>query len=111
MEDSTQFDDINKDGIDKFQSVVSELKDKHSVSRTARYCFQYMNYIKVVKMLIYAERTDDQNLHLHAIYKMPNLFAATGHLQFAESARMYLQQMLDLPIKYPKLHSQFAEHG
>lgn len=59
MEDSTQFDDINKDGIDNFQSFVSELKDKHSVSRTARYCFQYMDYIQVVIMFIYAERAGD----------------------------------------------------
>ena len=37
MEDSTQIDDINKDDIEKFQSVVSELKDKHSACRTTRY--------------------------------------------------------------------------
>ena len=58
------------DGIDKFQSVALELKDKHSVSRTARYWFQYMDYIQVVKMFIYTERAGDWNLHLHTICKM-----------------------------------------
>ena len=99
------------DGIDKFQSVALELKDKHSVSRTARYWFQYMDYIQVVKMFIYAERAGDWNLHLHTICKMLNLSAATGHLRYAKSVRMYLQQMLDLPFKYPNLHRQFVEHG
>ena len=42
---------------------------------------------------------------------MLNLFAATGHLHYAKSARMYLQQMLDLPFKYPNLHRQFVEHS
>ena len=70
-----------------------------------------MGYIQVVKMFIYAERTGDWNLHLHAIYKMLNLFAATGHLHYAKSVRMYLQQMLDLPFKYQNLHRQFVEHG
>ena len=42
---------------------------------------------------------------------MLNLFAATGHLHYAKSARMYLQQMLDLPFKYRNLHRQFVEHG
>lgn len=33
MEDSTQIDNVNKDDIHKFQSVASELKDKHSSPR------------------------------------------------------------------------------
>ena len=63
----------------------------NSVSRTARYWLQYIDYVQVVKMFIYAERTGDWNLHSHAIYKTLNLFAATGHLHYVKSARMYLQ--------------------
>ena len=62
-------------------------------------------------MFIYTERTGYWNLHLHAIYNMLNVFAATGHLHYAESARMYLQQMSDLPFKYPNLHRLIVEHG
>ena len=84
----------------------------NSVSGTARYWFQYMDCVQVVKMFIYAERTGDWNLHSNAIYKMLNLFAATGHLHYAKCiSRMYLQQMLDLPFKYPNLHRQYVEHG
>ena len=70
-----------------------------------------MDYIQVVKMFVYAGRTGEWNLHLHAIYKMLDLFAAAGHLHYAKSGRMYLQQMLDLPFKYRNLHRQFVEHG
>ena len=70
-----------------------------------------MDYVQVVKMFIYVERTGDWNLRSHAIYKMLNLFAATGHLHYVKSTRMYLQQMLDLPFKYTNLHRQYVEHG
>ena len=42
---------------------------------------------------------------------MLNLFAATWHLNYAKSAGMYLQEMLDLPFKYPNLHRWFVELG
>lgn len=99
MGDAKQIDDIDNDEIDQFQSVVAELKDKHRVSRTARYWFQYMDYMQVVKVFSCAERTGDWNLHLHAIYKMLNLFSVTGHLHYAKSAEVYLQRMLDLPFE------------
>lgn len=58
-EDSTQIDDTDKDDTDKFQIVVSEHKDKHSVSPAARYWFQYIDYIQVAKMFIYDEKTGE----------------------------------------------------
>ena len=42
---------------------------------------------------------------------MINLFAATGHLNYAKSARLYLQTMLKLHIEYPWLYKMFAVHG
>ena len=42
---------------------------------------------------------------------MLNLFAATWHLNYAKSAEMYLQEMLDLPFKYANLHRRFVELG
>ena len=41
---------------------------------------------------------------------MLNLFASTGHISYAKSARLYLQLMKDLPTSHPWLYSQFAEH-
>ena len=42
---------------------------------------------------------------------MLNLFAATGHFNYAKSARFYLQWMLGLPQKHLWLYKQFSEHG
>ena len=77
-------------------------------SRTAKLWILYINYIETVRLYIRAERTSDWELHLHATGKMLNLFAATGHIHYAKSCRMYLQTMLELPSKHPWLHEQFA---
>ena len=38
------------------------------------------------------------------------LFAASGHLNYAKSVRLYVQQMMPLPEKHPWLPEQF-ENG
>ena len=50
-------------------------------------------------------------MHLAATSKTLNLFAATGRIYYAKSARMYLQQMLELPTKHPSLFESFLEDG
>ena len=42
---------------------------------------------------------------------MLNLFAATGHIHYAKSGRLYLQQMLELSSKHPEIHEQFVSFG
>ena len=42
---------------------------------------------------------------------MLNMFAATGHINYAKSARLYLQNMLELPNRYPSLYKDFAQNG
>ena len=49
--------------------------------------------------------------HTKAVGRMMNLFAATGHIHYAKSSRLYIQQMLDLPNYYPWLYQCFIEHG
>ena len=73
---------------------VSELKTKlKAKSRTAKLWLLYLDYISVAKLFILAERTSDWELHLHAITEMLNLFASTGHINYAKSARLYVQEM------------------
>ena len=62
----------------------------------------------VVKNFIRAERTSDWNLHLVSVSQMLNLFAAAGHRNYAKSARLYLQLMMDLPNEHPWLYEQFS---
>ena len=42
---------------------------------------------------------------------MLNLFAATGHINYAKSARFYLQLMQDLPREHHWLHQCFINEG
>ena len=70
-----------------------------------------MEYINIVKQYIRAEHTGDWNLHLASIKKMLNLFAATGHVHYAKSARFYLQQMCSLDKTHPEVYHVFVEKG
>ena len=42
---------------------------------------------------------------------MFNIFAATGHVHYAKSACLYLQQMMELETDYPWVHKNFTENG
>ena len=65
-------------------------------SRTAKLWFHYLHYIQVLKRFIIAERTSNWSLHLQPTADILNLFAASGHLNYAKSARLYVQQMMSL---------------
>ena len=80
-------------------------------SRTARLWLQYVEYVETCINFIRASRTGDWKLHLYAISKMTNLYAATGHINYAKSARIYLQLMVDLENTHPWLHQKFSEEG
>ena len=64
--------------------------------------------MNIAKDYIRGERTGDWLLHLSSVQKMLNLFAATGHLHYAKSGRLYLQQMQELPAKHPEIYQEFV---
>jgi len=72
-------------------------------SRTAKLWLQFMYKVETVRMFIRAERTSNWNLHVIATTRMLNLFAATGHLNYAKCARLYVQMMTELPNSHPWL--------
>lgn len=80
-------------------------------SRTAKLWLQYIEYVETLKLFIRAERTGNWNLHLVAVEEMLNLFAATGHINYAKSSRLYLQLMRELKTDYPWLYHCFTEQG
>ena len=95
--------------LQHLEHEYEELKKKlESSSRTAKLWLQYLNYIKILKDFICAERLSNWNLHLNSVSKMLNLSAATGHRQYAKSACLYLQLMLDLPQSNPWLHNKLS---
>ena len=95
----------------KFTEMIRREKSKLAEeSRTAKLWIAFMDYVDVIKMFIFAERTSDWQLHLLAVTNMLNLFAATGHIHYAKSARLYVQEMRKLPETHPWLYQQFM-HG
>ena len=67
-----------------------------------------MDYINVAKEFIYAGRTSNWNMHLNALSKMVNLFAATGHINYAKRVRLFLWQINKLPETHLWLYNEFV---
>ena len=96
--------------LKKLSSAINQKLEKITrSSRTAKLWVQYIKYINIVKLFITSERTGNWHLHLEAVYMMLNLFAATGHINYAKSARLYLQNMLDLLTTHPEIYIAFTE--
>ena len=87
------------------ESLVNAIEEKKSIlankSRTAKLWINYIKYIQVCRNFIWASRTGDWHLHLHSASQMMNLFAATGHHNYAKSTRVHLQMMVDLSKSDP----------
>ena len=77
--------------------------------RTARLWITYIEYVDVLRKFLIAERTGNWLLHLNAMQCMLPLFSVTGHMNYARSARVYLQQMRNLPQTNPWLFEQFMQ--
>lgn len=94
-----------EESLEKYKALLEEQ------SPTAKLWLRYIEYVQTLKIFIRAERTGNWSLHLIAVTRMLNLFAATGHINYAKSARLYLQLMLELPNDYPLLHDMFISKG
>ena len=90
---------------DAFISIVNAIlncsKEKLIESRTAKLWLPYIEYTYIVKEFLVVKRTYNRYLHLQVLMKMINLFAASGHRNYAECSRLYLHEMLSLPYTNP----------
>ena len=91
--------------------LVRTKENLSSESSTAKLWIRYMGYVDVIKHFIRAERRGEWLEHLAATKMMLNLYAATGHHNYAKSARLYLQMMNNLSLDYPWLYNQYTQHG
>ena len=69
--------------VDENLKILKEMLA--TVSRTAKRWIQHLYYVQVVKLFIRVERTGNWNLHLIAISKMINLFAASDYSLYKTS--------------------------
>ena len=113
LHDKVQASDHNLIECDSLVYLNILLQDlKHALfeqSRTSRLWLLYMRCVDILKQFLLAERTGNWLLHLHTVQSMMSLFAATGHINYAKSSRLYVQQMENLEKSHPLLHEQFLQ--
>ena len=103
---------VNMEVMKKLYICMDKLKEHLSTkSRTSKLWMQYMEYVGIMRQFVRAARSGDWNLNLISLQKMINLFAATGHINYAKSARLYLQLMIDLPKTHLWLHQKLSVEG
>ena len=80
-------------------------------SRRDRLWVNYLHYIQIIKNFIRPERIGNRKLHLQSVKQMLSLFAATEHIHYAKSARLYLQNMISLEFDFLWVHNKFVNQG
>ena len=96
----------------KIEKLLVEKKAQLAKTNlTLRLWVQLLDYMDTILLLIRAERLGDWEMHLTTRHEMLNLFASTGHFNYAKNAQFYLQQMLDLPKDHPEIYNSFNDHG
>ncbi|XP_063235988.1 uncharacterized protein LOC134538524 [Bacillus rossius redtenbacheri] len=84
------------------QKLNDSLKNIQSTSRTAKLWVNLLNCIDLILQFIFAERSGNWDLHLNTTIEMLPYFHAAGHLPYAKSAHLYVQEMI-------KLHTKLSE--
>ena len=111
-DESVMIDNMDSSCLDELHLLVDDFKnDLREKSRTVHLWLQYMDYIEICRLFIRAVRTANWSQHLIATGKMLNLFAATCLRNYAKSARVYLQVMMNLEKEYPWMYKPFNNEG
>ena len=79
--------------------IQTEFQRVAARSRTGKLWFQYFQQIQLARQFVRAERCGDWLLHLHTVREMLPHFHAAGHIPYAKSIHLYLQQMASLSDK------------
>ena len=79
--------------FDNIQQVCSEQKESN---RTAGLWIQYFDLVQIMRLFVRAEQTGHWFLHLYTVKQMLPYLHAAGHLAYAKSAHLYVQQMVEL---------------
>ena len=101
------------DYVDQMSQIMNDLCDVAATkTRTSKLWIQYYRQVSLMRLFIRAERLGDWELHLYCIKEMLPYFHAAGHLAYAKSAQLYIQQMMELPQTMPATdYKQFTENG
>lgn len=90
-----------------FLDKTAKKKELSSNSRTCSLWLGYVEYIFIIQEFIRAERTNNWETHINVTKSMLNLFAATGHNNYAKTGRLYVKSVEELKLKQPSVYHQF----
>ncbi|GBL90431.1 hypothetical protein AVEN_178858-1 [Araneus ventricosus] len=76
--------------------VSSAVKTLEESSLKAKLWLQNLKKLSVIHYFVRAERTDDWNLNFYSVQRMLVHPHAAGHIHYAKSAHLYLQNMSNL---------------
>ena len=82
-------------------------KDELAVSKTAELWFPFQRMMDLVRLMLYADRTGDWEMHLNVVQRCLPLFASADHYNYLKSPHHYIQTMANLQKTHPVLYSKF----
>lgn len=77
---------------------------------TAALWVQHFHMVSLMMQFIESERSGNWELHLCSVQQMLPFFHASGHLQYAKCAHLYLQDMRSLHNTHPESYDEFTKH-
>ena len=92
--------------------LQNELWKAASLGRTAKLWIHYFEHILIPLLFIRAERTGNYTLHRESVLDMLPVYHAAGHLNYAKSVQLRLQEMDRLKVIMPdEDFVKYTEHG
>ena len=92
--------------------LSTRLTEVCSSGRTEKLWVQYFKLVAIIRLFIRAERCGDWQLHLYSVWLVIPYLHAAGHLHYARSAQVYLQEMLNLANSMaPGEYDRFTSRG
>ena len=73
--------------------LEQEIEKARKLGRTAKLWIQHFDRVITLLRFIRDERTGDWDLHIMSVREMLHTFHDAGHLPYAKSAQLYLQEM------------------
>ncbi|GBN22510.1 hypothetical protein AVEN_239308-1 [Araneus ventricosus] len=95
-------------------AVSSAVKTLEESSLKAKLWLQNLKKVSVINYFRRAERSDDWNLHFYSVQRMLVHLHAAGHIHYAKSAHLYLQNKSNLKTslsdqEFERFHSPFNQ--
>ena len=105
-EDASPGEVCSKDVLNRISEKLKAEKNSLSEHKMGKLWSQYMDMIDLLRRFLRALRMGDFQLYLGTLQEMLPYFAACGHNNYAKSAHVYIQDMIELEKINPDMFRQ-----